>query len=371
MSGKKKVAILTTHRANNFGAMLQAYSLVQACRELGADAEILDWRSPHFEWQYHSAWRMYRNPIPALRHWWWYMTVEPPTRRLFAAFRSALPLSRPIYNRAGLRSCEVDYDAFIVGSDQVWNPLNSGITAQNFDRAYLLNFVRAKPRFAYAASMGTRELSPVSIVPEFVNEWNRFGLISMREREGSDYVSKMIGRNVETAVDPVLLHDADWWMGAIEKVNCACLPKRFVFKYNVRIVDELERFAARKSRDLSAAIVTPLMPSFHSVDSSSASCLGPLEFVAAIQRAECVIGSSFHAAAFSLIFRKRLYLIQRNNVQDPNTRFSELLRITGINEEVVERSASSTITLIDFSKTDRVRFANAQKRSWDLLRQML
>ena len=51
----KKVAILTTHRANNFGAQLQAFSLVSTVRMLGVEAEILDWRTPHFEFTYHKA----------------------------------------------------------------------------------------------------------------------------------------------------------------------------------------------------------------------------------------------------------------------------------------------------------------------------
>ena len=90
---KWKVAILTTHRANNFGAMLQAYSLVMACRELGADAEILDWRCPFFEWLYHRAWRIYRNPIPAIKHLLWYLGAERESRKLFDRFHCFVSFS--------------------------------------------------------------------------------------------------------------------------------------------------------------------------------------------------------------------------------------------------------------------------------------
>ena len=117
----KKIAILTTHRANNFGAMLQAYSLVTACRELGADVEILDWRSPFFEWLYHKAWRMRRNPVAALKHLLWYVRDERESRVMFERFRELLPMSQPITDRVTLAKAESNYDAFIVGSDQIWN----------------------------------------------------------------------------------------------------------------------------------------------------------------------------------------------------------------------------------------------------------
>lgn len=41
---KKRIAVLTTHRANNYGAQLQAYALTHKINQLGANCEILDYR---------------------------------------------------------------------------------------------------------------------------------------------------------------------------------------------------------------------------------------------------------------------------------------------------------------------------------------
>ena len=43
---EKKSCYIDNPPRDNFGAMLQAYSLVMACRELGADAQIIDRRNP-------------------------------------------------------------------------------------------------------------------------------------------------------------------------------------------------------------------------------------------------------------------------------------------------------------------------------------
>ena len=91
----KRVAVLTTHRANNFGAVLQAFALVMAIKELGAEGVILDWRCPHYEWLYHKAWRIYRNPLPALKRLRHFLFTENHARKLFAEFRAQMPLSKP------------------------------------------------------------------------------------------------------------------------------------------------------------------------------------------------------------------------------------------------------------------------------------
>ena len=44
-----KVGILTFHRANNYGAVLQAYALQTYLETIGVNAEIVDYRSAYLE----------------------------------------------------------------------------------------------------------------------------------------------------------------------------------------------------------------------------------------------------------------------------------------------------------------------------------
>ena len=55
-----KVGILTYHRANNYGAYLQAYALTMKVRSFGYEAEIIDYDMKCAEERYkvHN-----RNPI--------------------------------------------------------------------------------------------------------------------------------------------------------------------------------------------------------------------------------------------------------------------------------------------------------------------
>ena len=45
----KRAAVITFHRALNYGAILQAFALEKILAEIGVYAEIIDYRCPHIE----------------------------------------------------------------------------------------------------------------------------------------------------------------------------------------------------------------------------------------------------------------------------------------------------------------------------------
>ena len=365
----KKIAIVTTHWANNFGALLQAYALVEACRKLGADAEILDWRCRAFERYYHTAWLPGKHFLISLMRWVWFWTVELSVRRKFDAFRKLIATSSICKDRADLESRDVRYDSFIVGSDQVWNPANTATVGglSTFDRACLLDFVKTKPKNAYAASIGVSRIAPSSLEPEFVEAWKSFDCISMREQEGAEYVERLTGRHVESVLDPTLLFDATFWTRFVAPKSSG----RTVFRYDIKRVPVLRDFSEEVADKLGAKIISPLIPAHTMLDPLWAPKFGPIEFVSAIANSECVVASSFHAAAFSLIFGKRLYLVRRQVSSSPNTRFDELMRISGVKEEIVRQIGDQVISLIDFSKADPSAVAVARAHSWSFLKRII
>lgn len=364
----QRVGIITTHRANNFGAVLQAYSLVSACQELGVDAEIIDWRCPHYEWQYHKAIRFTRNPFAMLRHFLWFVVKESKSRKLFSKFRNNLPLSKPINNRRKLQAVGVLYDKYIVGSDQVWNPLNSALKHEKFDRAYILDFVKGRSKNAYAASIGVKSIEPESVRNEFLNAWKEFDLITMREYEGAEYVSNLLGENVDAVLDPVLLHTKDWWQKLVPAESIKADP--FIFEYNVRGVEYLDEFAQKIANNENAIVVNPLIPSFSFKWEKKVEEMGPAEFVSHIAQAKCVVTSSFHAAAFSVIFGKKLYLIQRKKSKDPNSRFSSLFKFAEVSETIVEESDRYYVSRIDCDKANQESLSQVRSKSMEFLRKM-
>lgn len=364
----KKIAILTTHRANNYGAMLQAYSLVTACREIGAEAEILDWRSPFFEWLYHKAWRMHRNPISALKHLIWYMRDESESRAMFKRFRESLPMSQPIVDKKALAMIESDYDVFITGSDQIWNPANSSINPMDCDRTYLLDFVKSKPKYAYAASIGKRGIEPYELQQEFVRLWNSFDTITMREFLGADYVGNCIGRKIDTVVDPVLLHDSDFWRKLASPIKCG---GKYVLLYNIKGSSALRAMAYMYAKDRGMEVVDLFIPAQMRSRRGDMIPAGPAEFLTYIDRADCVFTGSFHASAFSVIYGKRLYVQYPKGVENTNSRIDTLLYWTGIQSTVEQESDGERILFCDCSQKDSKLLNNEVMRSWNVLSEMV
>ena len=364
------MAILTTHRANNFGAVLQAYSLVEACNELGADAEILDWRSPWYEELYH------RNARFSLSIRWpwqllWKMLIERRTRMLFDVFRQRIRQSQAIENRAELDRVECLYDVFLVGSDQVWNPINSapGNHPERFDRAYLLDFVKNKPKNSYAASIGVSSIRPDSLVAEFIKAWQTYETITMREHAGAEYVQRLSGHTAEPVLDPVLLHDSAWWSAKCD--NAPSVPDRYVFEYNVNQIPELNLVAQGLAEELGCKLVKPIIPAQSSHHNVNGLSIGPEAFVSVLRKAECVASSSFHGAAFALLFRKKLYLAMRQNCDRPNSRYDSLFRYAGVEVKIYRQFSNVLVLYCDFAKMDTGKFEKECQRSRNILREIL
>lgn len=369
---KSRVAILTTHRANNFGAMLQAYSLVMTCRELGADAEILDWRCPFFEKVYHKAWRMHRNPIPAIKHLIWFLKDERTSRKMFADFRGHIPMSRPIVNRVNLDRIESEYDVFIVGSDQVWNPAITASLPRRFDKTYLLDFVKDEHRrkYAYAASLGDRPMIDESLQMEFAQEWKSYDGITMRETNGADYVSKRIGIPVHTVVDPVLLHDVGYWR-KVAKCTTLIKQKDFVLLYNLRQSKQLSKFAQEFAKDKELDVVDLLIPAQSNNSSAGKTSTGPFELLDYIDKAEVVFTGSFHCVALSIIYGKRLYVQLARGSNGCNSRMDTLFYQCGLTGEDVFEDEKVLIRYYDCAQKNENIIKEAVSESIRILSKMI
>ena len=57
----KKIGILTFHKSLNYGSALQAFALVQKLRELGYDAEVIDYKQNNYDYQY----KLLKAPVSA------------------------------------------------------------------------------------------------------------------------------------------------------------------------------------------------------------------------------------------------------------------------------------------------------------------
>lgn len=339
----KKAAVLTTHRANNYGAALQSYALTHVARRLGADCEVLDYRTPAFEKTYHSffPWSYPLRAWPALLHHRYLRDVK--TIQAFARFRrERMVLSRKHYtNTRQLESAESQYDLFIVGSDQVWNPRMTAKTLEQFDRTYLLDFVKNPAKKAsYAASMGISEL-PEELADIYRQYLADYAVLTVREHRAAELLQDVLKRDVTPVCDPVLLLTGEEWQKVEQPV--ALKHERYILVYNVCDSGQgmnLEAYARQLAKEKQCAVYfiqPPISAKACNNKEEQLLGIGPAEFVWLIRNARELVTTSFHGSAIGLTYGKRIHIkMEAHSVKTQrNSRILSLMRYFGLEEDQI------------------------------------
>ncbi len=327
----KKVGILTFHGAHNYGSVLQSYASVITLRGLGYEPEIINLRNQ----AQLDAYRIINTPskIHRLFKLINYQKLASRQKKFEYFINHILPLSPKEY-RTGLEIDieQLDYDIYYAGSDQIWNP-----ACLDFESAYYLDFVRQrKPTIAYAPSLGKGNFGEEDknlIRGLLLN----VDYLSCREKSGAELISNLSGRNAIQVCDPVLLpSSADW-------NNFAVKPKRkkkYILAYfldnnhgdrsQLEVLHDITGYDVIILNDYIRDFFKPYIK--QKLDAS------PQEFLGLIADAELVYTNSFHATAFSVIFRKEFYtaIAANDNVHNNNdSRKIDFLKSLGLESRLL------------------------------------
>ncbi|MGN1203384.1 MAG: polysaccharide pyruvyl transferase family protein, partial [Eubacterium sp.] len=225
----KKIGILTFHRADNYGAVLQNYGLLKALENCSENVIVktIDYRSEAIEKPYNlgvfeycntSFYRYIKNVIKNIV----YYTKINERKKRFNDFRLRLLNLTRSYCSDELNNDNEEFDLYIVGSDQVWS---SKITHN--DTIYTLDFVKNSRKISYAASSGCCDY----ISAECIRKIMELNCISVREGELRNYLIEYIDKEIRRDIDPVFLIDKDKWSELINKERS--FEDKFIFVYSV------------------------------------------------------------------------------------------------------------------------------------------
>lgn len=283
------VGILTFHWAYNYGALLQAYALYETVTNLGHAVKFIDYAPPGQRGVWYKGWGLLSGP-----------RVLPWTlRRLrFDSFRKRfLPMTKRCDSKADLRKMARDFDAVIVGSDQVWN---SDIY-QAFDPSYFLDFVY-KPRcrlISYAACFGD-PIQPQEMKNQARPLLHRFDHLSVRNEMSAKLVSDIAGREAEVVVDPTFLHDFK------ECLTSNASAQEYIAAYFLstnHLALSGKALQITKQRIGLPVVSIGLARDVSCVDREILSA-GPLQWLRILKGGSFVFTESLHGIAFSMKFKK-------------------------------------------------------------------
>lgn len=358
---KKKVGIITMHKVPNFGSALQAYALQRKVDELGYDAELIDYHYPN---EYHcakqgltyfpqrSTFRLFLLNVVAclmlaLRLNKFKSKAEARIeryelqknyRRFYGRF---FKLSRFYGSIDSVRNNSPDYDVYMTGSDQVWNPR---FVAN--DPVFFLDFAGAgKPRLSYAASMSSRRIDK-----EFEDSYKayleKYTAISVREKSTAEIVSRMTGRDANVVCDPSLLLNKEEWLGICPKESL--LKENFLLlyiqSYSYDPYPNIVTFTKNLAGHLGLkAVVLMGLREGYSIDGAvSFETAGPFEFLQLFRDARFVVTTSFHGTAFALNFQKDFYSVVKK-IDGNDCRIADFLRQCSAEHHLLEIDSLESI----------------------------
>lgn len=354
-----KIGILTFHCANNYGAVLQAYGLQEYLKTLGHDVYVIDYRPnyilrayPLFDWKWsHMDCRSLSMPL--LKDYILYFIrsvlafpIRMRRRLFFSLFRYKYIRFHPDI----LLDSNSDFDAFIFGSDQIWNPL---ITAGEFDINYFARFPAAKNKrlISYAASVGSLK-NLKSKEYDFVSLLSAYTSISVREKSLADFISKLAPeKNVKTVLDPVLLVGRKVFEAiASKKVR----QKKYLLVFQLAFDDTLtvQRIAERVAQDKKLEIKYLISEKESLKDCSIKSSVSISDFIALFRDASYVITTSYHGTVFSIVFEREFNVVNLND--KINERMMDLLSLLDLKGQILTNEDRMLYNDINYDKINGI-----------------
>lgn len=345
-----KICTITCHDVYNHGASLQAYALMTYLKSIGNEVEIIDYKPQYLNGHYklftidNPKWK--KNIVTKAI----YLLLKVPYRvpgfkrkRAFDKFRERnLTITNKIYtSNDELKKDLPIADAFICGSDQIWNSLHKN----GRDLSFYLDFVPDnKIKASYGASFATETIDDE--YKEMVrNSVSKLDGVAIRERSGVNIVKELGIDKAINVVDPVFLLDKKQW----EEVGKEKFDEDYILVYDFDKNPLIEKLAKDIAEERGYKIYT--ISNYKSeYEDKSFRYSGPNTFVSLVRNSKFVISNSFHAVVFSLIYEKKIAII--NRTEAINTRMRDLLYDLGLDDRLIKDNKYDINTLL--SKIDYV-----------------
>ncbi|MBY6839003.1 polysaccharide pyruvyl transferase family protein [Clostridium botulinum] len=237
-----------------------------------------------------------------------------------------------------------EYDYFISGSDQIWNPEFSFNSELDF-----LTFAPKGKKIAYSASFGICKL-PERCINDYKKWINQIDHLSVRENAGADIIKKITGKDALVLLDPTLMLNKYEWLEIAKKPKLN-INKKYILTYFLGNKDkETEMKINDISRKKNLDIINLL-----DINNKGIYNIDPSEFIWLINSSELICTDSFHGVVFSLIMKSPFIVFERkDNGLSMNSRLETLLTKFNMENRLCDNLVDEEIFNINFTEVDRI-----------------
>lgn len=346
----KKIGLVSCYFKDNYGSQLQAYATQKILEDYGYEVETIDisknkdfsngkkkyYLGQIFNFNFiKTKFGMIKLKVDKKINKELGKNINVRNKR-FKEFKKIYDLTPAYESYSKLNEVAKEYEAIVVGSDQLWLPVN--VVADYYTLNWVPDDVK---KISYSTSFG------VSIVPDKYKEQykkflNRIDYLSTREDAGKEIIKNITDRDAKVVCDPTLLFNKDEWMSIQEEKPI--YEDKYILCYFLGNSIEYRKFAERLKEKTGCKIVSlnhcdEYVKYSDEFADETPYDIGPGEFLNLIRNAEYVCTDSFHGTVFSLINNKKFFCFRRHNKKSKNStnsRLDSLLGRVNLEERLLE-----------------------------------
>lgn len=361
-----KIGILTQPLKNNYGGLIQAYALKKTLEKLNHNVTIIN-RVGFLRRNQKVSIKILSKIKKIVYH------ILGKNKKLASELEETINANCTQFIQKHIQHVSIDIDSlkslyryidkmqfegYIVGSDQVWRPSYSACIEN-----YFIDFCDDKEvkRIAYAASFGGEHWEFTKKETQVCSELaKKFNAISVREDSGVKLCNNYLGVEAKHVLDPTMLLEKEEYENLVHKEG-APLSEGNLFYYFLddtpkkqELISTIENKYNKKSFNC--------MPSKKVENGEIKSSIrdyvfpSPVKWLKSFIDADMIITDSFHGTVFSIIFNKPFWVIY--NTHRGNSRFDSLLNLFGLSDRIIDLNDYSEVNFnksIDWNRINTIR----------------
>lgn len=355
----KKIGIITLNGYFNYGNRLQNYALQEILLSMGNIVETIRVERAENPSRFLDGLRAIKRwgISPSLYY------LDKNRHRVFYDFSKKYikETSKEYHGHAPLEGLSAQYDYFVVGSDQVWNPAMNRMAP-----IFFLTFTNKEKRIAYAPSLGVSEINPDYI--EKYKEWiSGMHRLSVREDDGAKIIKELTGREAPVLVDPTLLLTREKWISIAKEANNKPKGKYLLTYFLGDIPPEYKKQIKSIVKENNLEVIN-----LGDIIEKETYRTGPSEFIDYINSCSVFCTDSFHGAVFSILMERPFIVYERKGTSlSMYSRINTLLNKFDLNSRKAENiKTNEEVFNIDYSHVPPILEAE-RKKAFDYLKEAL
>ena len=353
----KKIAIVTLNGYFNYGNRLQNFALQEVLSSFGYEVQTIRMNRDNankFDLLFKEIKRWIKNPSAYFN--------QKHRESVFLEFSHRYIIETEIiFNMDDdLTHLDREFDYFVVGSDQVWNPSMNRVSS-----FFFLDFAEKKKRIAYAPSFGISNLSE-QVISNYQKWINEIPYLSVREDDGAKIIKDLTGREVSVLVDPTVLLTKEKWIN-VSKAAKKKPAGEYLLTY---FLGEIPKEYKKQINEIANVRGLKII-NLGDKNEKDTYQTGPSEFIDYINDCSVFCTDSFHGAVFSILMEKPFIVYERKGTVSMYSRIDTLLNKFDLSErKSYDIEINQKVFEMDYSHVTPILEAERQK-SIDFLRNSL